>query len=184
MKKLLFAGAMALSMFTATAQGKLGYINANELISTMPEAAKAQKDLQDLQTNLQQTYQDYTIDFNNMDSTFAADSAKLTPGMREIKRKDLVAKFQTIQGFQQNSQEQMQAAQEKALTPIREKAFNAIKAVAAEKGYAYIFSEENLLVAPQGDNILSLVKAKLGIALPKPVAPKPAATKPAAPGRK
>ncbi len=181
MKKLLFAGAMALSMFTATAQGKLGYINANELISTMPEAAKAQKDLQDLQASLQQTYQDYTIDFNTLDSTFAADSAKLTIGMREIKRKDLVAKFQTIQGFQQNSQEQMQAAQEKALAPIREKAFNAIKAVAAEKGYAYIFNEENLLVAPQGDNILPFVKAKLGIAATKPaVAPKPATAAPRA----
>jgi outer membrane protein len=180
MKKLLFAGAMALSMFTATAQSKLGYINANELISTMPEAAKAQKDLQDLQASLQQTYQDYTIDFNTLDSTFAADSAKLTIGMREIKRKDLVAKFQTIQGFQQNSQEQMQAAQEKALGPIREKAFNAIKAVAAEKGYAYIFNEENLLVAPQGDNILPFVKAKLGIAAPKPAAPKPATAAPRA----
>ncbi len=184
MKKLLFAGAMALSMFTATAQGKLGYINANELISTMPEAAKAQKDLQDLQASLQQTYQDYTIDFNTLDSTFAADSAKLTIGMREIKRKDLVAKFQTIQGFQQNSQEQMQAAQEKALAPIREKAFNAIKTVAAEKGYTYIFNEENLLVAPQGDNILPFVKAKLGIAAPKPAAPRATPAKPAAGGKK
>jgi Skp family chaperone for outer membrane proteins len=63
MKKLLFAGAMALSMFTATAQNKMGYVNANELISVMPEAAKASKDLQDLQTSLQQTYQELTIEF-------------------------------------------------------------------------------------------------------------------------
>jgi outer membrane protein len=188
MKKLLFAGAMALSMFTATAQNKLGYINANELISVMPEAAKAQKDLQDLQASLAQTYQDLTIEFNGLDSAFAVDSSKLSPSMREIKRKDLIGKFQTLQGFQQSSQEQMQAAQEKALAPIREKAFTAIKTVAAEKGYSYIFTEENLLVAPQGDNILPFVKAKLGIkeAAPKPAAPatRPAATKPAAGGRK
>jgi outer membrane protein len=107
-------------------------------------------------------------------------------------RKDLIAKFQTLQGFQQNSQEQLQAAQEKALNPIREKAFTAINAVAAEKGYSYIFNEENLLVKPQGDNILPFVKAKLGIkdAAPKPGATrptpagKPAAVKPAAGGRK
>ena len=77
MKKLLFAGAMALSMFTATAQNKLGYINANELISAMPEAAKAQKDLQDLQGSLAQTYQDLTIEFNGLYSAFATDSSKL-----------------------------------------------------------------------------------------------------------
>lgn len=182
MKKLLFAGAMALSMFTATAQNKMGYINANELISVMPEAAKASKDLQDLQTSLQQTYQELTIEFNGLDSAFSADSAKLSPTMKEIKRKDLISKFQTLQGFQQNSQEQLQAAQEKALNPIREKAFTAINAVAAEKGYTYIFNEENLLVKPQGDNILPFVKAKLGIkdAAPKPTAP----AKPAAGGRK
>jgi outer membrane protein len=180
MKKLLFAGAMALSMFTATAQNKLGYINANELISVMPEAAKAQKDLQELQASLSQTYQELTIEFNGLDSAFATDSSKLTPTMREIKRKDLISKFQTLQGFQQNSQEQMQAAQEKALGPIREKAFGAIKAVASEKGYSYVFNEENLLVAPQGDNILPFVKAKLGIKdpAPKPSSPaKPAAGK-------
>jgi outer membrane protein len=182
MKKLLFAGAMALSMFTATAQNKLGYINANELISVMPEAAKAQKDLNDLQLDLQRTYQDLTIEFNGLDSAFAVDSSKLSATMRDIKRKDLITKFQALQGFQQNSQEQMQAAQEKALSPIREKAFNAIKAVAAEKGYSYIFNEENLLVAPQGDNILPFVKTKLGIkeAAPKPTAP----AKPAPGGRK
>jgi outer membrane protein len=188
MKKLLFASAMALSMFTATAQNKLGYINANELISVMPEAAKAQKDLQDLQTSLAQTYQDLTIEFNGLDSAFAVDSTKLSPSMREIKRKDLIGKFQTLQGFQQSSQEQLQAAQEKALGPIREKAFTAINAVAAEKGYSYIFNEENLFVKPQGDNILPFVKAKLGIkeSAPKPAAPatRPAATKPAAGGRK
>jgi outer membrane protein len=182
MKKLLFAGAMALSMFTATAQNKLGYINANELISVMPEAAKAQKDLQDLQANLSQTYQELTIEFNGLDSAFAVDSSKLSATMRDIKRKDLIAKFQRLQGFQQNSQEELQAAQEKALNPMREKAFGAIKAVAAEKGYTYVFNEENLLVAPQGDNILPFVKAKLGIkeAAPKPTAP----AKPAAGGRK
>jgi outer membrane protein len=187
MKKLLFAGAMALSMFTVTAQNKMGYINANELISVMPEAGKASKDLQDLQSSLQQTYQELTIEFNGLDSAFSADSAKLSPTMKEIKRKDLISKFQTLQGFQQNSQEQLQAAQEKALNPIREKAFTAINAVAAEKGYSYIFNEENLLVKPQGDNILPFVKAKLGIkdAAPKPAATKPTpAGKPAAGGRK
>ncbi len=163
MKKLLFAGAAALTMFTATAQSKLGYINANELMGLMPEAAQAQTKLQKFNQELQQTYQDLTIDFNNLDSSFSADSARLSPTMREIKRKDLVTKFQAIQNFQQTSQEQMQAEQDKVIAPIREKALNTIRTVAKENGYTYIFQEENLLVAPPTDNILPLVKAKLGI---------------------
>jgi outer membrane protein len=169
MKKLLFAGAAALTMFTATAQSKLGYINANELMGLMPEAAQAQTKLQKFNQELSQTYQDLTIDFNNLDSSFSADSARLSPTMREIKRKDLVNKFQAIQNFQQTSQEQMQAKQEEVIAPIREKALTTIRTVAKENGYTYIFQEENLLVAPPADNILPLVKAKLGIKdAPKP----------------
>ena len=61
MKKLLFVGAMALSMFTATAQNKIGYINTDELISTMPEAAKAQTELQEFQSSLGLQYQDLIL---------------------------------------------------------------------------------------------------------------------------
>jgi outer membrane protein len=166
MKKLLFAGAIALSMFTATAQNKLGYINANELISVMPEAAKAETELKDYQAALGQEYQDLVMDFNNLDSSFSKDSAKLSPSMKEIKRKDLFTKYQRVQGFQQESQEKYQAKTEEKLAPIREKAFNAINAVAKENGYTYIFNEDNLLVKPAGDNILGFVKTKLGIKAP------------------
>ncbi len=174
MKKLLFAGAMALTMLTATAQNKFGYINANELMGLMPEAAQAQVKLQKFNQELSQTYQDLTLDFNAMDSSFSADSAKLSPSMKEIKRKDLVDKFQRIQNFQQGSQEQMQAKQEEVIAPIREKALATIKTVAKENGYSYVFQEDNLLVAPPADNILPLVKAKLGIKdTPKPATPAP-----------
>jgi outer membrane protein len=175
MKKLLFAAATALSMFTATAQNKMGYINANELLGSMPEAAKAEASIKEFQGTLAQMYQDYVIDFNNADSVFNADSLKWSPTMKEIKRKEVITKYQTVQNFQQNSQEEMQKKQEELLAPLREKAINAINATAKENGYGYIFNEENLLVKPAGDNIINLVKAKLGI---KPPAPKPAGAAP------
>lgn len=194
MKKLLFAGAMALSMFTVSAQNKMGYINTNELMGAMPEAAKASADLQEFQQSLQQQYQDLSIEFNTKDSSFNADSSKMSASMKEIKRKEMVTKFQELQGFQQKSQQLMQEKQEEKVGPIREKAVTTIRAVAKENGYTYVFNEETLLVAPQGDNLLPLVKAKLGIKdVPKPaggVAParpagaRPAGTRPAAGGRK
>jgi outer membrane protein len=182
MKKLLFAAFTALTMFTATAQNKMGYINANELLGSMPEAAKAETAINEFKASLAQTYQDLVADLNAADSAFGVDSIKLSPTMKEIKRKELIDKYQRVQNFQQGSQEQMQAKQEEVLAPIREKAINAINATAKENGYGYIFNEENLLVKPAGDNILQLVKNKLGI---KAAAPKaPAAQRPAAGGRK
>lgn len=169
MKKLLFVGAMALSMFTATAQNKIGYINTDELISTMPEAAKAQTELQEFQSSLGLNYQDLNAELNAKDSAFIKDSIKLSPSMKEIKRKELIELYQRVQNYQQTSQEEYQAKANEKITPIREKALTAITAVAKENGYSYVFNEDNLLVKPAGDNILQLVKNKLGIKdAPKP----------------
>ncbi len=171
MKKLLFAGVMALAMFTATAQNKIGYINTDELISTMPEAAKAQTELQEFQASLAQQYQDLSAELNAKDSAFVKDSTKLSASMKEIKKKELFEIYQRVQNYQQTSQEEYQAKASEKIAPIREKALNAISTVAKENGYTYVFNEDNLLVKPAGDNILQLVKNKLGIKdSPKPAA--------------
>ena len=138
MKKLLFVSAMALSMFTATAQNKMGYINTDELISTMPEAAKAQSELQEFQAGLGQQYQDLSAELNRKDSAFIKDSVKLSASMKEIKRKELIELYQKVQNYQQSSQEEYQAKANEKIAPIREKALNAIGVVAKENGYAYI----------------------------------------------
>ena len=171
MKKLLFAAGMALSIFTAGAQGKMGYINTNELLFSMPETVKAQADLDEFKTGLGQQYQDLSVELNAKDSAFVKDSVKLSASMKEIKRKELIELYQKVQGYQQTSQEEYQAKENEKIAPIREKALNAISTVAKENGYAYIFNEGELLVKPIGDNILQLVKNKLGIKdTPKPAA--------------
>ena len=179
MKKLLFVAGMAFSIFTAGAQNKMGYINFDELVSTMPEAAKAQAELDEFKAGLGQQYQDLSAELNSKESAFVKDSVKLSASMKEIKRKELIELYQKVQNYQQSSQEEYQAKANEKIVPIREKALNAINAAAKENGYAYIFNEDNLLVKPAGDSILQLVKNKLGI---KDVA-KPT-VKPAAGGMK
>ncbi len=112
------------------------------------------------------------MELNAKDSAFVKDSVKLSSSMKEIKRGELIKLYQRVQGFQQESQQEYQAKANEKIAPIREKALIAIRAVAKENGYTYIFNEDNLLVMPQGDNILPLVKAKLGIKItPRPVSP-------------
>ena len=109
--------------------------------------------------------QDLAKEFETKATQFSKDSASLTASMKEIKRNELVEMYQKVQNWNQIAQDKYnQKAQEK-IAPIRTKAFDAIKAVAKEKGYGYILdaSTNVLLVAPPGDDIMSLVKAKLGI---------------------
>lgn len=163
MKKLLFAVLLSAGFLGASAQ-KIGYINTDELIGSMPEAAKAQTELNEFQQSLTQQGQDMMRDLSAKDSIFVRDSVKYSASMKEIKRKELIDLYQKAQNFQQQEAQQlMQEETDNKVKPIREKALTAIRAVAKENNYAYVMEQGNLIVMPPGDDLLNLVRAKLGI---------------------
>jgi len=180
MKNLIVAVVFVISIMglsgTAFSQNKIGYISTEELIGVMPEAEKANTELQEYQAALQQQGQSYYTELNELDSLFARDSAKMNKATKDLKRNDMIALYQKVQGWQQTSQQKIGEKQQELLGPIQRKAIENIRAVAKENGYNYIFEAGSLLVSPPADDILPLVKKKLGIkdAPPaKPGAPKP-----------
>lgn len=167
MKKLVLSFLMVASIVglsnTVAAQGKIGYISTEELIASMPEAEAANTQLQEYQKSLQQQGNDYYVELNEKDSIFQADSLKYTEVQKQMKRNDLIALYQKVQGWQQTSQQLVQEKSQTLVVPIRTKAFEAIKTVAKESGYAYILEAQAVLVGPPGEDVLPLVKKKLGI---------------------
>lgn len=172
MKKLVAATVMTLTIFGASAQQKIGYISTDELISVMPEAEKADSELKEYQTSLAQQGQDMMTELNNKDSLFVKDSAKLSPSMKEIKKNELISLYQRVQNWNQQAQEMYQQEAQKKIAPIKTKALETIRAVAKESGYAYILDNNAVIVGPSGDDILPLVKKKLGIKEAPAAAPK------------
>lgn len=172
MKNLIIAFVLAFSTFAASAQNKIGYISTEDLISDMPEAEKADAELKEYQTALAQQGQDMMKELNAKDSIFVKDSVKLSPTMKEIKRNELIALYQKVQNWNQQAQDLYQQEAQKKIAPLRVKALDAIKAVAKENNYTYIFDMNSIIVAPPGDDVLHLVKKKLGIKETAPTAPK------------
>jgi len=165
MKKLIVLAVMAFGMYSASAQTKIGFIDTDELISIMPEAAKVDGELKEYQASLVQQGQDMGKEADDKAQQFVKDSLKMTPTMKEIKRSEIVGLYQKVQNWNQTAQDMYnQKAQEK-ITPIRKKALDAINAVAREKGYGYVLdaSTSVLLVSPPSDDLMPFVKAKLGI---------------------
>jgi outer membrane protein len=166
MKKLFAVVVLVVSILgltdTAFSQ-KIGYINTEELIGAMPEAATATTQLQDYQTALQQQYTDLNSELQEKDSAFVRDSAKLSSATKELRRSALIELYQKLQGFQQSTQQKLQEKQQELLTPIRNKALETIKVVGKENAYAYILDQNAVIVGPPGDDILALVKKKLNI---------------------
>ena len=175
MKKLIVVIVMASGFFNASAQNKIGYINTEELMSIMPEAAKINTELSEYQVSLQQQGQTLQAEADSKRDQYFKDSSGLTPSMKEIRREELVKLYTRLQSYDQEAQDKANQYAQTKIAPIREKAMNAIKAVAKEKGYNYVIDDSSkmLLVSPPGDDLLPAVKTKLSIKDPAPAVTKP-----------
>ncbi|HTE27609.1 OmpH/Skp family outer membrane protein [Flavitalea sp.] len=169
MKKFLTAGMFAIMLMAAnqlTAQTKYGYISTQELINFMPEYAKADTTVRQLQEALVQNLRDKETNLQASVDKFYKDSATLQAAVKEVKRTELQKLYQDLAGEEQRIQQQLTERQQGLMGPIYKKAMDAIQAVAKENGFTYIFERESVLVAPPGDNVLPLVAKKLNIKLP------------------
>ena len=90
---------------------------------------------------------------------------KLYKIVRTTKEKELTDLGNRIQDFQQTAQESIQKKKEELYGPILKKAEDAIKDIAKEKAYSYIFDTSlgSVIFAQESDNIMPLVKTRLGI---------------------
>ena len=170
MKKFLTAAFITASavMFSAqaNAQSKIGYISTEELVSIMPETAKADSNLQQYRGALIQNAQDKQSALESAIEKFNKDSATMSSAVKDVRRGELQKMLQDLQAEDQRIQQQLQQRQQELITPINRKAFDAIQSVAKENGYGYIFEKGALLVAPPADDVLPLVAKKLNVKLP------------------
>jgi outer membrane protein len=185
MKKFLIAGFITVTTIFAaghvSAQSKMGYISTEELISIMPETAKADSNLQQYRGALIQSAQDKQSSLESAIEKFNKDSVSMSSAVKDVKRADLQKMLTELQGEDQRIQQQLQARQQELIQPINKKAFDAIQAVAKENSYSYVFEKNALLVAPPAEDILQLVAKKLNVKVPAPSAGKGGAPRPQAP---
>ena len=168
MKRIVIIILVAsVSLFGGTplhAQTKLGYISLSELISAMPEYKKADTSMVDYQTALNQNFDDMKSEFNEKDSMLSSkDTSKYTKAQIEIKRKQLGELYLKLQGYQQQASQLYQQKQQELMAPIQKKAQETVQQIAKENGYTYVFLKDALIVSPPAEDLLPIVKKKLGL---------------------
>jgi len=170
MKKLLSVivlGAVLLFSNNAGAQIKIGYIKIDDMVSLMPETAKIDSLLERYQNDsINPQYAQIVSLYQYKDSAYR-DSLKTPPAVRKQIEGELPSLIYQIQNWQTIVNQAMEAKQNEFLAPIYRKVYDAIKLVAKEKGYTHVMSKEALLVAPDGDDMIAAVAAKLKVAIPK-----------------
>lgn len=168
MKKFVLFLAIGL-MFGATtlkAQAtKFGYVNSQELLSMMPDVSKADTALKVYAKSFQDQLDAMSKEYDKKVQDFQANEKTMTDAVKEVKYKEIQQLQERMQSTNESAQEKVANKRQELYKPLLEKADKAIKEVAKEKGYDYVFdaSAGTLLYAKETDNILPLVKAKLGI---------------------
>ncbi|MFM6937798.1 MAG: OmpH family outer membrane protein [Aquirufa sp.] len=192
MKNKLFLAmslVFGMAILPAKAQVKIGFINADYILSQMPEAKQVEEDLKNTQKQYETLYQGKVKDFQDKLAAFEKLNAdpKTADIIKQDKEKELQNLQTSIQEFQQNSQSSLQKKQAQLLQPLLKKVEENMHAVAAENAYTYVFNYDAgmgtapiLLHYPADANMSDLVLKKMGIT-PKPATP---AAAPAAPAKK
>ncbi len=158
---------VATSGLQAQAQ-KSGYISVEQMVSIMPEVGKIDTLLKKFQADsLNTEFAGLIQDYNYRDSMLnKSDTSKMPASIKREHRQQLESIAYQVQNWQQISQNVMQSKQQELLAPVYQKVMVAINQVAKDNGYAFVYSQEALLVAPPGDNLLPLVAKKLNVKLP------------------
>lgn len=167
MKKILITlVALTLVVGASFAQGvKLGHINSNQLLSIMPETKAADSILQKFGTSLQNQLQTMNTEYESKVGDYKKNEPSMLDAVKEMKVKEITDLEDRIREFQQSAQDNIGKKKEEIYAPILKKAEEAIKGIAKEKGYTYIFDAGVgvLLYSQDSDDILPMVKAKLGL---------------------
>lgn len=168
MKNWMHAGGLviiALFMTVAVQAQKFGYINSSALLIDLPEVKQAESDLEAFSKQLQKKGQDMVAKFQTDVQAFQkkVEAGELSPKQQEEEEKRLEGVRAELGKYEQDMTTQIQTKRETLLKPIYDKVNEAIKAVATEGGYQYVFDQGVLLYFEASSDISAAVKKKLGI---------------------
>ncbi|SDS68318.1 OmpH family outer membrane protein [Gramella sp. MAR_2010_147] len=173
MKRVILGMLLLFIAFSANAQSKIGTINAEYILSQMPENTEVNKNIEayntELQGELKQNIEEY--------ETLVKDYQNTSEGLEEEERKEKESKIieleNDIKGFRQKASVMMQVRRNELTGPLYGKIDVAMQQVIEEENFTQIFlsSASGLAFSRPEDDITLKVMDKLGI---EPKEPKPA----------
>ncbi len=165
MKKITFLALLSFLTLVSIAQNKFGYIDSQELLMLMPERKTAETEVANFAKSLEAQLGSMTAEYQESVQEYQANEATYDDLVKQDKIAEITGLEQRIQAFQQNAQQSLQTKEQELLEPILSKARKAIEDVATEGNFTYIFDKStgSILYAKESENVLPLVKKKLGL---------------------
>ncbi|MEM6396472.1 MAG: OmpH family outer membrane protein [Bacteroidota bacterium] len=163
-KFAMFACLLLVATATSMAQN-FGYVNSSAILAEMAEVRAAEADLEALQNQLRARGEGMVTDFQTEVQAFQqqVELGELSPQQQATKTQELEAKQLEIQQFESKMMTDLQNKRTALLEPIYDRVNAAIKEVAEEGDYTFIFDQQILLYGQDSQDVSAQVKAKLGM---------------------
>lgn len=165
MKRIaLFLLSGLLLPLAAFAQQKIGIVNTQEIIASMPDVKTAEGRIQELDKKYSAELQTMQDEYQRKAEAYIKEQPKLSEAISKSRQQELVDLQNRIQQSAQAMQQDMERQQQTLMAPIQQKVLDAIKKVGDENGFAYICESGVMLyTGSSAQNITAQVKAKLGL---------------------
>lgn len=165
MKKLTVILVCLLVTVAGFAQkAKFGHVDYAEIMKVMPGIDTAQTVLLNYQKELEQVGQQMVMEFKQKEAAYAQlQNSGASAAILKVREDEMMKLYKRIQEFTSNSESELQAKQIELLKPFQENLLEAIKKVASNGNYTYVFDISTLAFHAESDNLTEAVKKQLGV---------------------
>lgn len=158
MALLLTAGSHLMAQ-----QAKFGHVDYTGVAQSTPEWAAAEAEIKQYGEELQAEGEALQAELQKKYEEYQSKQATYSEAVAKLKQQEIQDMYQRLQKFSADAEKQISDKQTELLEPIQAKVLAAIKEVAKENKYTYVFDISTQLFNSESDDLTDKVKAKLGI---------------------
>lgn len=159
---ILFVGV------TSLAQGKVGAVDIDYILSQMPEMTTVQQQMELYGNQLDADLTKKVDKYKELMEAYQAGEAKFSEAQKKAKQTELIELEQDIQKFQTNGVKLMDIKQQEYLKPLYQKIGTALEKIAKAQNYTQVMQTTADLVYLDSNYDLTVpILNELGILVPK-----------------
>ncbi len=167
MKKLLLTFQLFLLVFAVQAQ-KFAYVDTEYILQNIPNYETAQQQLDDMSKKWQTEIEEVYASVEKMYKTYQAEEVLLTDEQKRKSQEEIINKENEAKALQKKyfaRDGMLFNKRQELVKPIQDEVFNAVKEIAEEGSYAFIFDVSgsvSILYSNPKYDLSDLVLEKLG----------------------
>ena len=149
----------SVALFAQSPQ-KIGYVDSQIILTQLPEAIKAQSDLDALTSKWSNQVDSMKLALQQQYADVQKQLATMTDEQKQLKQKELIDKEQQIYAFQNQKFGQpngeIYQKQDTIFEPVKKKIYAAIEQVAKEEGMQFVFDKSGDILLLYADTAFDI----------------------------